>query len=123
VTVGATADCKPARREILRADSATPSGLRVRCAVRSVDRYLRGRTLIVIAWFVGWSNQGEVGVFRRNCSRTGRSEKSVRELLAAVGLREPPRGGIDQGQALDRGQVRLTLAEDCHGGPNVAGWG
>jgi hypothetical protein len=63
---------------------------------------LRGRPFAVIAWFVGWSDQGEVGVFRRNCSRTGRSEQSMRKLFTTVGFREPPRGGIDQSQALQR---------------------
>ncbi len=57
----------------------------------------------VIAWCVGWSDQGEVGVFRRDCFRTARSEQSIRELFAVVRLRKPPRGGIDQGETLYRG--------------------
>ena len=55
-------------------------------------------------------------MFRRDCSRTARSEQSVGELFAAVGLREPPCGSIDQGETLYRGELCLTFAQDCYGG-------
>ena len=42
---------------------------------------------------------------------TARSKQCVGKFLAAVGFREPPRGGIDQSQTLHRGQVRLTLTQ------------
>jgi hypothetical protein len=82
----------------------------------SVDRQRQERALPVIVWFVGWSNQGEVGMFCSDFCRAARREQCVGEFFAAVGLRELPRGGIDQGEALHRGELRLTFAKDCDGG-------
>jgi hypothetical protein len=92
------------------------AGLEVPCTVVSVDLQLQGRSLAVIVWFVECSDQGEVHVFRGDLRRTARSKQCVGKLLAAVRFREPPCGGIDQGQALHRREVRLTLAQDCHSG-------
>ncbi len=55
-------------------------------------------------------------MFCRGRFRTSRSEQSVGELLAAVGLRQPPRGGVNQGKALYRGELRLAFTEDCYRG-------
>ena len=82
----------------------------------SVDRQLRGRSFTVIIWFVGWSDQGEVDMFRGDLRRAARRKQCVGKFLAGVRFGEPPRGGIDQGEALHCGQVCLTLAQDCHGG-------
>lgn len=57
----------------------------------------------MIAWSIGWGDQSEVGMFRRGRFRTCRREQSVRELLTALGFRESPRSGINEGKALDRG--------------------
>jgi hypothetical protein len=56
-------------------------------------------------------------VFRGDLRRAARSKQCVRKFFAAVRLGEPPSGGVDQGEALNCGQVRLTLAKDCYGGP------
>jgi hypothetical protein len=56
-------------------------------------------------------------VFRGDLRRAARSNQCVRKFFAAVRLGEPPSGGVDQGEALNCGQVRLTLAKDCYGGP------
>ena len=82
----------------------------------SVDQQLQGQSLAIIVRFMGWSDQGEVDVLRSDLCRTGRREQSVSKFLAAVRFREPPCGGIDQSQPLHCGQVRLALAQDCHGG-------
>jgi len=63
-----------------------------------------------------WGDQGEVDVFRGEFLRTGSGQQGVGQFLAAAGICEPPRGGINQGQALHRGQPRLTLAKDRHRG-------
>ena len=55
-------------------------------------------------------------MFRVDLRRAGRGQQGVGEFFTAVGFREPPCGGIDQRQALHRGQLRLPLAQDCHGG-------
>ncbi len=70
--------------------------------VGCVDRQLRGRSFTVIVWCIGWSDQGEVNMFRGDLRRAACGKQCVRKFLAAVGLREPPRGGIDQGKALHR---------------------
>ena len=53
-------------------------------------------------------------MFRGDLTSTARGKQCVSEFLAAIRFREPPRGGIDQSQALHRREVRLTLAQDCH---------
>ncbi len=70
----------------------------------------------MITWSAGWGDQGEVDVFGGDLRRTGGSQQGVGEFMAAVGVGEPPRGGIDEGEALHRGQSLLTFAEDRHGG-------
>jgi hypothetical protein len=55
-------------------------------------------------------------VFGGNLRRTASCKQCVGKFLAAVWFREPPRGGINQGKALHCGKVRLTLAQDRHGG-------
>jgi hypothetical protein len=50
-------------------------------------------------------------VFGGDLRGTARSKQCVGKFLAAVGFREPPRGGVDQSQTLHRGQVRLTLTQ------------
>ena len=74
------------------------------------------RALTLILRFVKWRDQSEIDVLRGDLRRTRGSQQSVGQFLTTVGFREPPRGRIDQGEALDCGQVRLTLTEDCHGG-------
>ena len=70
----------------------------------------------VIVWFVGRSNQSEVHVFCGDLRSAARRKQCVGEFLAAVRFREPPRSGINQGEALHRSEVRLTLAQDGHSG-------
>jgi hypothetical protein len=54
-------------------------------------------------------------MFRGDLRRAASCKQCVGKFLAAVGFREPPRGGVNQGKALDRGKVRLTRTQDCHG--------
>ncbi len=61
---------------------------------------------------IGDKSNSQLGDLRR----TARRKQCLGKFLAAVGFREPPRGGIDQGQALHRGEVRRTLAQDGHSG-------
>jgi hypothetical protein len=58
-------------------------------------------------------------VFGGDLGRASRSEQCIAKFLAAVGFREPPRGGIDEGEALDCGRCAsrsprtATAAKRC----------
>jgi hypothetical protein len=77
-------------------------------------RLLWRRSLAVLIQLAGWSDQSQVDVFGGDLGRAARSQQCVGKLLAAVGFREPPRSGIDQGKALHCGKVRLPLTQDRH---------
>ncbi len=84
------------------------------CAVGSDSgRDEEGASLSSFSWLDG------VIKVRYTCSvvtSVAQLAASIGKFLAAVGFREPPRGGMDQGEALHCGQVRLTLAQDRHCG-------
>jgi hypothetical protein len=76
----------------------------------------------MITWFARWGDQVEVDVFGGDLRRTGGSQQGVGEFLAAAGIGEPPRGGIDQGQALHRGSCN-SRSPKLPPPPSVARWG
>ena len=51
-----------------------------------VGRQLRGLSLAVLVRFVGWSDQGEVNVFRADVRRAARGKQCVSEFLTALGF-------------------------------------
>lgn len=55
-------------------------------------------------------------MFRGNLCRAAPSKQYGYKIPRTVGLRESPRSSIDQGEALHRGEVRLTFTQDCRSG-------
>ena len=108
-------DTTPGFRVVL---ARRPSGdlVLLSASTSSQTRLLWRRSLAVLIQLAGWSDQDQVDAFSGDLGRAARCQQCVGKFLTAVGLREPPRGGIDKGKALHCGELRLTFTQDCHGG-------